>query len=135
MLPRSLAQYVFARHAFGSFAGFLVGWLDWISACASIGNDRDRDRRIVAKITGTTAGVAAPVAMSVVVIFTLLLLRGRSRVTSPTKSRTWPGTRAGAGRACFVFGGCARATAGACGGNGGNVRGVHARGAIGDLRV
>src|ERR1044072_6408479 len=37
MLPRSGGQYVFARHAFGDYAGFLVGWMDWISTCASIG--------------------------------------------------------------------------------------------------
>src|SRR4051794_166101 len=37
MLPSSGGQYVFARHAFGNYAGFLVGWIDWISTCASIG--------------------------------------------------------------------------------------------------
>ena len=37
MLPRSGGQYVFARHAFGDYAGFLVGWMDWISTCASTG--------------------------------------------------------------------------------------------------
>src|SRR6478672_4357585 len=37
MLPRSGGQYVFARHTFGNYAGFLVGWLDWISTCASVG--------------------------------------------------------------------------------------------------
>src|SRR5205814_9504607 len=35
MLPRSGAQYVYARHAFGDYAGFVVGWNDWISTCAS----------------------------------------------------------------------------------------------------
>src|ERR1051325_1487493 len=35
MLPRSGGQFVFARHAFGDYAGFLVGWVDWISTCAS----------------------------------------------------------------------------------------------------
>src|SRR3954462_4647261 len=35
MLPKSGGQYVFARHAFGDYTGFLVGWVDWISTCAS----------------------------------------------------------------------------------------------------
>jgi hypothetical protein len=35
MLPRSGAQYVYARRAFGDYAGFVVGWNDWISTCAS----------------------------------------------------------------------------------------------------
>lgn len=36
MLPRSGGQYVFARYALGEFAGFIVGWSDWISTCGSI---------------------------------------------------------------------------------------------------
>src|SRR6185295_6548164 len=35
MLPRSGGQYVFARHAFGDYVGFLVGWMDWVSTCGS----------------------------------------------------------------------------------------------------
>lgn len=35
MLPRSGGQYVFARHALGDYAGFIVGWSDWISTCGS----------------------------------------------------------------------------------------------------
>src|SRR5919199_4982201 len=30
MSPRSGGQYVFARRAFGPFAGFVVGWNDWL---------------------------------------------------------------------------------------------------------
>jgi len=35
MLSRSGGQYVFAREAFGDYAGFVVGWSDWISTCGS----------------------------------------------------------------------------------------------------
>jgi len=35
MLPRSGGQYVFARYALGEYAGFIVGWSDWISSCGS----------------------------------------------------------------------------------------------------
>ncbi len=35
LIPRSGGQYVFARHALGEYAGFLVGWSDWISTCGS----------------------------------------------------------------------------------------------------
>jgi basic amino acid/polyamine antiporter, APA family len=35
MLPRSGGQYVFARHALGDYAGFVVGWSDWISTCGT----------------------------------------------------------------------------------------------------
>lgn len=36
MIPRSGGQYVFARYALGEYAGFVVGWSDWISTCGSI---------------------------------------------------------------------------------------------------
>jgi APA family basic amino acid/polyamine antiporter len=35
MLARSGGQYVFSRYALGEYAGFLVGWSDWISTCGS----------------------------------------------------------------------------------------------------
>lgn len=36
MLPRSGAQFIFARHTFGDYVGFVVGWNDWISTCATV---------------------------------------------------------------------------------------------------
>jgi APA family basic amino acid/polyamine antiporter len=35
MLPRAGGQYVFSRHALGEYAGFVVGWSDWISTCGT----------------------------------------------------------------------------------------------------
>lgn len=35
MLPRSGGQYVYARYALGEYAGFIVGWSDWISTCGT----------------------------------------------------------------------------------------------------
>jgi APA family basic amino acid/polyamine antiporter len=37
MLPRSGGQYNFARYALGEYAGFIVGWSDWISTCGTCG--------------------------------------------------------------------------------------------------
>ena len=28
-------QYVYARRAFGDYAGFAIGWSDWLSSCAA----------------------------------------------------------------------------------------------------
>ena len=36
MLPRSGGQYIFARRALGDYAGFVVGWSDWISTCGTV---------------------------------------------------------------------------------------------------
>jgi amino acid transporter len=35
MVPRSGGQYVFVRHALGDYAGFVVGWSDWLSTCGT----------------------------------------------------------------------------------------------------
>jgi APA family basic amino acid/polyamine antiporter len=35
MIPLSGGQYVYARRALGEYAGFVIGWTDWISSCAS----------------------------------------------------------------------------------------------------
>jgi APA family basic amino acid/polyamine antiporter len=35
MIPKSGGQYVFARRALGPYAGFVVGWSDWISTAGS----------------------------------------------------------------------------------------------------
>lgn len=77
MLPRSGGQYVFARHAFGSYTGFVIGWSDWLSTCASTA--------VVSIVIGTSVGELLPavapmskwVAMATVVVFTGILWRGQ----------------------------------------------------------
>lgn len=81
MLPRSGAQYIFARHAFGDYAGFVVGWNDWIStsataaAIAIVFGDA-----AVGLISGDSAGAGARLSVSVaagaIVAFGLVLSRG-----------------------------------------------------------
>jgi amino acid transporter len=76
MIPRSGGQYVFARYALGEYAGFIVGWSDWISSCGSTA--------AVSLLIGTFAGALIPtlarypkhVAMAVAVIFAVLQWRG-----------------------------------------------------------
>lgn len=75
MLPRSGGQYVFAHHAFGDYAGFLVGWIDWISTCASTAIISVVIGESVASLAGADASASKPVAMAIVGALTLLLLR------------------------------------------------------------
>src|SRR4051812_46203095 len=35
MIPRAGGQYTFARYALGDYAGFIVGWSDWLSTCGT----------------------------------------------------------------------------------------------------
>jgi APA family basic amino acid/polyamine antiporter len=111
MLPRSGAQYVYARHAFGDYAGFVVGWNDWISTCASTAAISIVIGESLAAVIPGMAARALPLAMATVVVFTALLLRstkigGRSQeLTSLFKTLAlfvFVG-------ACFIFGGPAAA--------------------------
>jgi APA family basic amino acid/polyamine antiporter len=36
-IPRSGGQYNFSRRAIGDYAGFIVGWSDWLSTCGTTG--------------------------------------------------------------------------------------------------
>ena len=36
-IPKSGGQYNFSRRAIGDFAGFIVGWADWLSTCGTTG--------------------------------------------------------------------------------------------------
>src|SRR5437867_3471499 len=106
MLPRSGAQYVYARHAFGDYAGFVVGWNDWISTCASTAAISIVLGEALAGLVSSFATRAAPLAMATVVLFTLLLLGGtklggRSQeLTSLFKTTALLAFVA----ACFIFG-------------------------------
>lgn len=76
MLPRSGGQYVFSRYALGEYAGFIVGWSDWISSCGSTA--------AVALLIGTFSGALVPaldgkapgVAAAVTIVFAMLQWRG-----------------------------------------------------------
>lgn len=76
MLPQTGGQYVFARRALGPYAGFVVGWSDWISTCGSTA--------AVALVVGAYSGVLVPslagreksIAVFIAVAFALLQWRG-----------------------------------------------------------
>lgn len=76
MIPKSGGQYVFARYALGEYAGFIVGWSDWISSCGSTA--------AVAIVVGEFSGAlfpllngkAALVAAVIAILFAVLQWRG-----------------------------------------------------------
>jgi basic amino acid/polyamine antiporter, APA family len=112
-IPRSGGQYNFSRRAFGEYAGFVVGWSDWLSTCgtaAAVGI-------VIAEYSGDLvpglAGHVKMIAVGLILGFGLL---------------QWRGIRWGSGAqiftavmktvafvillvACFVLGGHARAAA------------------------
>jgi APA family basic amino acid/polyamine antiporter len=92
MRPRSGGQYVFVREALGPYAGFLVGWNDWLSSAGSVA--------ALAIVEGEAIGALGPglaprpvfVASVAVAITAIVLLRGiresdrAQRATSAVKA-------------------------------------------------
>ena len=71
LVPRSGGQYVFVRRGLGDYAGFVVGWSDWISTCGTAA--------AVAIVVGEYAVSLFPevrtqqvVALIVVALFTII---------------------------------------------------------------
>jgi basic amino acid/polyamine antiporter, APA family len=76
MIPRSGGQYVYSRYALGEYAGFIVGWSDWISSCGSTA--------LVSLLIGEFSGALVPafagkgpvIAAAVAIVFAVLQWRG-----------------------------------------------------------
>ena len=76
IVPRSGGQYVFAQRAFGSYAGLIIGWSDWVSTVASF----SAAAILIAEYSGALfpplANSRLAVSIGVVVLFTVLQYRG-----------------------------------------------------------
>src|SRR5215212_9436903 len=69
MIPRSGGQYVFARYALGEYAGFIVGWSDWISSCGSTAAVSLLVATFAGALIPALAGYPAMIAAAVAMIF------------------------------------------------------------------
>ena len=109
-IPRSGGQYNFSRRALGEYAGFVVGWSDWLSTCgtaAAVGI-------VIAEYSGALfaplAGHVKLIAVSVILGFFLLQWRGIrwgssvQLATSAIKAAAFVVVLV----ACFIFGGHAK---------------------------
>jgi APA family basic amino acid/polyamine antiporter len=76
MLPKSGGQYVFARYALGEYAGFIVGWSDWISTCGSTAAVALLIGKFAGTLFKTLDGATVVIATMVAVGFALLQWRG-----------------------------------------------------------
>jgi basic amino acid/polyamine antiporter, APA family len=112
-IPRSGGQYNFSRRAIGEYAGFIVGWSDWLSTCgtaAAVGI-------VIAEYSGDLvpllAGHVKAIAVSVILGFGVLQWRGirwgsRAQIlTAVLKTVAFLILLV----ACFALGGHARAAA------------------------
>jgi APA family basic amino acid/polyamine antiporter len=76
MIPRSGGQYQFARYALGEYAGFIVGWSDWISTCGSIAAVSIVIGEFAAKLFPTLVNKATTIAAAVAIFFAVLQWAG-----------------------------------------------------------
>jgi APA family basic amino acid/polyamine antiporter len=76
MIPRSGGQYVYSRYALGEYAGFIVGWSDWISSCGSTATVALLIGEFSGALVPAFAGKAPVVAAVVAIVFAVLQWRG-----------------------------------------------------------
>src|ERR1044072_8478481 len=76
MIPRSGGQYVFSRYALGEYAGFIVGWSDWISTCGSTAAVSLVIGTFAVALFPNLAGKDVTIAAAVAIVFALLQWRG-----------------------------------------------------------
>ena len=71
-LPQSGGQYVYARRALGEYAGFVIGWTDWLSSSASIAAVAIALGELVGLLWAPAASEGMAVAIGAVLLLTLL---------------------------------------------------------------
>jgi len=74
--PRSGGQYTFVREALGPYAGFLVGWNDWLSSAGSVAAVALVEGEALGALVPMFEGHAVAVATIGVAIVTVVLVRG-----------------------------------------------------------
>ena len=88
MLPRSGGQYIFVRRALGPYAGFVVGWNDWISTCGAVAAISIVVGEAVAAIIPLFSHAAIAIAATAIIAVTAVTARGaqQSNVTQQLTS-------------------------------------------------
>jgi APA family basic amino acid/polyamine antiporter len=113
MIPKSGGQYVFSRYALGEYAGFVVGWSDWISTCGSAAAVSLLIGQFAGALYPSLNGRAVIIAVVVATVFAVLQWRGiiwgstAQNITSSLKALAFLGLIA----AVFVLGGQSSFTA------------------------
>jgi APA family basic amino acid/polyamine antiporter len=76
MVPQAGGYYVYARRAFGDWAGFAVGWTDWITYCCVLGYASIGMSDFLGRLVPSIAGESRKVAIVLLVGFVALQWTG-----------------------------------------------------------
>lgn len=112
-IPRSGGQYNFSRRALGEYAGFIVGWSDWLSTCGTAAAVAIVIGEYSGELIPAIAGHVKLIAVLIIVGFFVLQWRGikwgsgTQLATAAMKTAAFVILVA----ACFLWGGHARAAA------------------------
>jgi APA family basic amino acid/polyamine antiporter len=75
-IPRSGGQYNYSRRAIGEYAGFIVGWSDWLSTCGTSAVVAIVIGEYSAALSARLAGQEKIIAVAVLLFFFVLQWRG-----------------------------------------------------------
>lgn len=106
-LPKAGGWYVYARRAFGDYGGFVVGWSDWLSGCATLAFAAITIGEYLPALVPALFGSVKAIAFTTLIVLGLLNwigLRAGSRfqeLTSFGKALAFLVLVA----ACFIYGG------------------------------
>jgi APA family basic amino acid/polyamine antiporter len=76
MMPESGGYTVYLKRALGLYAGFVIGWTDWLSTCSSAALAALVIGEYTTILFGTSASLGPVIGSSVALIFALLQWRG-----------------------------------------------------------
>jgi APA family basic amino acid/polyamine antiporter len=76
MIPRAGGQYAYSRRALGDYAGFVVGWSDWLSTCGTTAAVAIVIGEFSGVLFPALAGRTVPIALTLAVGFAVLQWRG-----------------------------------------------------------
>jgi APA family basic amino acid/polyamine antiporter len=75
-IPRAGGAYLYARHAFGPFASFVVGWSGWFGGCGSLAAVAIILGEYLSSFFPALHGRVLPIALATLLFFPLLHWRG-----------------------------------------------------------
>ncbi|HJQ52428.1 MAG TPA: APC family permease [Gemmatimonadaceae bacterium] len=76
MMPESGGYTVYLRRAMGPYAGFVIGWSDWLSTCSSLALAALVIGEYLTILFGIAGNLTSTFASAVIVVFALIQLRG-----------------------------------------------------------
>lgn len=76
MMPESGGYTVYLRRAMGPYAGFVIGWSDWLSTCSSLALAALVIGEYLTILFGLAGNLTSTFASVVIVVFALIQLRG-----------------------------------------------------------